>query len=110
MESLETPEEIEQNRRDAIVENHDDTEPCRHGNRFWCEECVTEAFVLHSAHGRWEGLQEAIGLAVQLAGDAFMKDKTDVAEALKGLVHKLTVLAKKHEEEANKARRAQGIQ
>lgn len=45
----------DQQRRDAIVEEYDDTEPCRHDTRFWCEACVTDAYKLHSAIGHADG-------------------------------------------------------
>ncbi len=33
-----------------VVAQYNDLEPCWHGTRFWCEECVTEAFLYHSVH------------------------------------------------------------
>jgi len=99
----------DQQRRDAIVEQYDDTEPCRHDTRFWCEACVTDAYKLHSAIGHADGLKEAVGIAGQLAGEAYLQDRTEVAAALKALVSKLTVAAKQWDGMANDLRRAQGI-
>lgn len=99
----------EQQRRDAIVEEYDDTEPCRHGSRFWCEACVTDAYKLHSAISRAEGLKEAVGIVSQLAGEAYLQDRTEVAAAMKTLVNKLTALIKQWESTANDLRRAQGV-
>ena len=99
----------EQKRRDDIVEEHDDTEPCRHGSRFWCETCVTDAYKLYSATGRREGLKDAVGIVSQLAGEAYLQDRTEVAAAMKTLVNKLMALVKQWDAEADDLRRAQGI-
>lgn len=99
----------DQQRRDAIVEEYDDTEPCRHDTRFRCEACVTDAYKLHSAVSHAEGLKDAAGIVSQLAGEAYLQDRMEVAAAMKILVNKLTVLVKQWESTANDLRRAQGV-
>lgn len=65
-------------------------ETCRHGTTFWCEDCVTDAYLLHSSIGKEEGLAFSIELLRSASASCYTSHKDDDAAMLRGLADKLT--------------------
>lgn len=92
-----------------IVTQYKNQEPCRHGSRFWCEDCVNDTYKLHTVIAKQEAYESVARRMGIEAGAAYVEDKHDIAVRLKALAKDYKQLALEREEEADKIRREQGI-
>ena len=74
---------------EEVIERYKDLDHCRHGTKFKCESCLNDSYTFHSALSSRDSFKVAADLAARQAGDAFMKDKPELAEALKALAKRL---------------------
>ncbi len=82
-------------------------EPCRHGGVFWCEDCVNEAYILHTVLGREDGLKLAISVIDEEAADFFKARQDDKAKLLRDLGDRLRAHLDEVSREGKKIRREQ---
>lgn len=84
--------------KDQVYETWRETEPCRHGTRFWCDDCVHESWERGLSVGFEQGVELAIQHVGKLSGDAYLAHKTDRAELYRAIVDYLKTEKQKRED------------
>ena len=88
-----------------IIQRWKDAEPCRHGTKWWCEDCVNETYRLHTEISKANYAKFVADTIKDHAGKAWMADKHDVANKLKELAKMFDAQTAIAKEEADKLRK-----